>query len=259
MKVVLFCGGMGTRLKDYSERLPKPLVEVGSRPILWHLMKYYAHYGHKEFILCLGHGAGAIKDFFLNYDQRVSSDFVLSKGGRECELLDRDIEDWKITFVDTGLHTNVGERLRRVRDHIDGDEMFLANYADGLTDLDLGAYIDTFQKRKKVACFVSVPAPHTFHIVHSDAENHALRLEHVTESSVRINGGFFVLRKEIFECLQPGEELIIEPFQRLMANKQLLAVPYNGFWRNMDTFKDKMQLDEVLAHGRGPWQVWLND
>src|ERR1700753_698481 len=131
MKVVLFCGGMGTRLKAYPERIPKPLVEVGPRPILWHLMKYYAHYGHKEFILCLGHGAVAIKDFFLNYDQRVSSDFVLSGGGRQTLLLDRDIEDWKITFVDTGLHTNVGERLRRVREHLEGEEMFFANYADG--------------------------------------------------------------------------------------------------------------------------------
>jgi glucose-1-phosphate cytidylyltransferase len=221
-------------------------------------MKYYAHFGHKEFILCLGHGAAAIKDFFLRYDQRVSSDFVLSGGGRQTDLLDRDIEDWRITFVDTGLHSNVGERLRRVRHHLDGEDMFLANYADGLTDLDLTAYVDAFNKRKKVASFLSVPAPHTFHIVHADAENHATKLEHVTESSVRINGGFFVLRKEIFECLMPGEELIIEPFQRLMANKQLLAVPYNGFWRNMDTFKDKMQLDEVLAQGNGPWQVWLN-
>jgi glucose-1-phosphate cytidylyltransferase len=247
---------MGTRLKDYSERIPKPLVEVGPRPILWHLMKYYAHYGHKEFILCLGHGAVAIKDFFLKYDQRVSSDFVLSGGGRQTHLLDRDIEDWKITFVDTGLHTNVGERLRRVREHLEGEEMFFANYADGLTDLDLNGYVESFQKRKKVACFVSVPAPHTFHIVHNDPEGHATKLEHVSESTVRINGGFFLLRKEIFEVLMPGEELIIEPFQRLMANKQLLAVPYNGFWRNMDTFKDKMQLDEVLAQGRAPWQVW---
>ena len=257
MKVVLFCGGMGTRLKDYSERLPKPLVEVGSRPILWHLMKYYAHYGHKEFILCLGHGAVAIKDFFLKYDQRVSSDFVLSQGGRQTELLDRDIQDWRITFVDTGLQSNVGERLRRVREFLDGEEMFLANYADGLTDLDLGAYVDAFVRRKKIACFVSVPAPHTFHIVHSDAEQQATKLEHVTESEVRINGGFFVFRKEIFECLEPGEELVMQPFQRLMARRQLLAVPYDGFWRNMDTFKDKMQLDEILAQGRGPWQVWI--
>ncbi|HKP56854.1 MAG TPA: sugar phosphate nucleotidyltransferase [Polyangiales bacterium] len=256
MKVVLFCGGMGTRLKDYSERIPKPLVEVGNRPILWHLMKYYAHYGHKEFILCLGHGARAIKEFFLKYDQCQSSDFVLSEGGRKVSLLDRDIQDWKITFVDTGLHSNVGERLRCVREYIEGDELFLANYADALCDLDLNAYIENFRHRNKVACFMSVPAPHTFHIVHSDAEYHATKLELVTRSPVRINGGFFVFRNEFFEYLQPGEELVVEPFARLMEKRQLLAVPHTGFWRNMDTFKDKMELDDLLNHGRGPWQVW---
>jgi glucose-1-phosphate cytidylyltransferase len=256
MKVVLFCGGMGTRLRDYSERIPKPLVEVGSRPILWHLMKYYAHFGHKEFILCLGHGANAIKDFFLKYDQCQSSDFVLTEGGKKVTMLDRDIQDWKITFVDTGLHSNVGERLRSVKEHLEGDELFLANYADALCDLDLTAYIESFRKRNKIASFISVPAPHTFHIVHSDTEQHATKLELVTRSPVRINGGFFVFRSELFEYLHPGEELVIEPFQRLMTNRQLLAVPHAGFWRNMDTFKDKMELDDLLTHGRGPWQMW---
>lgn len=256
MKVVLFCGGLGTRLRDYSERIPKPLVEVGSRPILWHLMKWYAHYGHKEFILCLGHGAGAIKDFFLKYDQTVASDFVLSQGSK-VELLERDIQDWKITFVDTGLHTNVGERLRVVREYVDKDEMFFANYADALCDLDLNEYLETFQKRGKAATFVSVPAPHTFHIVHTDAESHATKFELVTDSQVRINGGFFIFRNSIFDYMRPGEELVLQPFERMMADKQLLASRYDGFWRNMDTFKDKIQLDDLLLKGRGPWQVWL--
>jgi glucose-1-phosphate cytidylyltransferase len=256
MKVVLFCGGLGTRLRDYSDQIPKPLVEVGSRPILWHLMKYYAHFGHKDFILCLGHGAAAIKSFFLKYDECVSNDFVLSKGGREVQLLNKDIEDWRITFVDTGLHSNVGQRLGLVRQHLAGEDMFLANYADGVSDLDLTGYIEAFRKRGKVASFISVPAPHTFHIVQSDAENQAVRLELVAQSQVRINGGFFVLRNEIFDYLKPGEELVIEPFQRLMAERQLLAIPFDGFWRNMDTFKDKMQLDEMVTQGRTPWQVW---
>ncbi|MDP9148713.1 MAG: sugar phosphate nucleotidyltransferase [Myxococcota bacterium] len=257
MKVVLFCGGQGTRLKDYSEQIPKPLVEVGSRPILWHLMKYYAHFGHKDFILCLGHGAAAIKTFFLKYDECVSNDFVLSGGGNRIELLDKDIEDWRITFVDTGLQSNIGERLRHVRPHLEGEEMFLANYADGVSDLDLGRYVESFRKRNKIACFISVPAPHTFHIVHTDSEHHAVKLELVAQSAVRINGGFFVLRKEIFDYMRPGEELVLEPFQRLMEQRELLAIPYDGFWRNMDTFKDKMQLDELVQQGRIPWQVWL--
>jgi glucose-1-phosphate cytidylyltransferase len=256
MKVVLFCGGMGMRLRDYSDQLPKPLVDVGTRPILWHLMKYYAHYGHKDFILCLGHGASAIKTYFRNYDETLSNDFVFTEGGRKIEVLHKDIDDWRITFVDTGLHSNIGERLRRIRPYLEHDEVFLANYADGLSDLDLASYVENFLQRKKIACFLSVAAPHTFHIVHADAENHVSKLEHVGSSLVRINAGFFVLRTEIFDHLRPGEELVLEPFNRLIAKQQLLAVPHDGFWRNMDTFKDKIQLDEIVSQGRPPWQVW---
>src|ERR1043165_9043437 len=191
MKVVLFCGGLGMRLRDYSDQIPKPLVEVGHRPILWHLMKYYAHYGHKDFVLCLGHGASAIKSYFLKYDECTSNDFVYAEGGKKLTLLNRDIDDWSITFVDTGLSSSIGERLRRVRQHLQGEDMFLANYADGLSDLDLSAYVEMVKARQVIASFVSVPAPHTFHIVHADAQNNLVRLEHVTRSPVRINGGFF--------------------------------------------------------------------
>jgi len=256
MKVVLFCGGMGMRLRDYSEQIPKPLVNIGSRPIIWHLMRYYAHFGHKEFILCLGHGATAIKNFFLSYNECETNDFVLSQGGRKVDVLRRDIDDWRISFIDTGLTSNIGERLRRVRDYVSEDEVFLANYADGLSDLDLGAHVDTFLQRKKVACFLSVPAPHTFHIVHSDADQHVSKLEHVGRSLVRINAGFMILRREIFNYMNPGEELVIEPFQRLIDQRQLLAVPYDGFWQNMDTFKDKIQFDQMVERGDTPWQVW---
>jgi glucose-1-phosphate cytidylyltransferase len=256
MKVVLFCGGLGMRLREYSDVLPKPLVEVGARPILWHLMKYYAHFGHRDFILCLGHGAGAIKDFFLKYNECAFNDFVYSGGGKSVELLRKDIDDWRITFVDTGLNSNIGERLMSVRPYVDGDEMFLANYADGLSDLDLGAYVESFRARGKVACFVSIPAPHTFHIVQTDAEDNVTKLELVAKSAVRINGGFFVLRREIFEYMRPGDELVVQPFDRLIRERQLLAVPYDGFWRNMDTFKDKIQLDEMVSQGDVPWRVW---
>jgi glucose-1-phosphate cytidylyltransferase len=256
MKVVLFCGGLGMRLRDYSDQIPKPLVEVGHRPILWHLMKYYAHYGHKDFVLCLGHGASAIKSYFLKYDECTSNDFVFAKGGKSLNLLHRDIDDWTITFVDTGRNSSIGERLRRVRQHLQGEEMFLANYADGLSDLDLGAYVDRAKAKGVIASFVSVPAPHTFHIVHADADDHLLKLEHVTRSPVRINGGFFALRQEIFDYLNPGEELVIEGFNRLIEQRQVMAVPHDGFWQNMDTFKDKLQLDEMVSRGHAPWQVW---
>jgi len=256
MKVVLFCGGLGTRLRDYSEQIPKPLVCVGARPILWHLMKYYAHYGHKDFILCLGHGAAAIKDYFLKYNECESNDFVLSEGGRNVELLRKDIEDWRISFIDTGHKSSIGERLRRVREHLVGDETFLANYADGLTDLNLEAYVQDFLRRDKIACFLSVPAPHTFHIVHADSEQNVTKLEHVGRSLVRINGGFMVLRREMFDYMKPGEELVIEPFQRLIAQRKLIGVPYDGFWQNMDTFKDKIQFDQMVEQGNAPWEVW---
>jgi glucose-1-phosphate cytidylyltransferase len=257
MKVVLFCGGLGTRIRDYSDHLPKPLVEIGSRPILWHLMKYYSHYGHKDFILCLGYGGKLIKDYFLKYDECASNSFVFSQGGRSIELLKKDIDDWRITFADTGQNTNVGERLRRVRHFIGDDDMFLANYADGLSDLNLTEYIENFQRRGTVASFVSVRVPQSFHVVHADAEGSVERIEAVSESNVRVNGGFFALRREIFNYLEAGDELVVEAFNRLMPKKQVVAVPYEGFWRAMDTFKDKIQLDDILAKGRAPWQVWL--
>ena len=256
MKVVLFCGGMGMRLRDYSAQIPKPLVEVGHRPVMWHLMKYYAHFGHKDFILCLGHGATKIKDYFLNYSESASNDFILSEGGTKIDLLKTDIHDWTISFVDTGLTSNIGERLRRVREHLDGETVFLANYADGLSDLDLDRYIHGFLARDVTASFLSVPAPHTFHIVHSDSENYVEQLELIGRSPVRINAGFFVLRNKIFDVLNAGEELVLEPFSRLIEQRKLIAVPYDGFWQNMDTFKDKVVLDEMVAAGKPPWQLW---
>jgi glucose-1-phosphate cytidylyltransferase len=258
MKVVLFCGGLGTRLRDYSDQLPKPLVEIGSRPIIWHLMRYYAHYGHKDFVLCLGYKGEAIKKYFLGYDECVSNDFVLHGSGNKVELLKRDIDGWRITFVDTGLRSNIGERLQKVRKHVENEEVFLANYSDGLTDLDCNAYLDGFLKKKgATASFLSVRVPQTFHIVHSDADGHATKLEYVGDSPLRINGGFFALRGEIFDYMKDGDELVVQPFERLIAKRQLVAVPYDGFWRNMDTFRDKVELDELVARGRAPWQVWL--
>ncbi len=256
MKVVLFCGGLGMRLRDYSDRIPKPLVEIGPRPILWHLMKYYAHFGHKDFVLCLGYGGNAIKGYFRNYDECVSNDFILSNGGRHVEILTRDIEDWRITFVDTGLHASIGQRLRAVRKHLRGEEVFLANYSDGLSDLDLNAYLRYFEKRGRIASFLSVPAPHTFHVIEADADHTVTKLQAVARSAVRINGGFFVFRQVIFDHIRDGEDLVLEPFERLIAKRQLLAYPFDGFWRNMDTFKDRQDLDDMVSQGRTPWQVW---
>ncbi len=255
MKVVLFCGGLGMRLREYSESIPKPMVPVGYRPILWHVMRYYAHFGHKDFILCLGYKGDSIKQYFLEYDETVSNDFVMSEGGRKIDLLASDIQDWKITFVDTGLNSNIGTRLRAVRPFLKCEEMFLANYSDGLSDLPLPAMIEYFCERDAVACFAGVAPTQSFHLV-SVEDGRVKRIRHVKDVGMRINGGFFVFRADIFDWMNEGEELVQEPFQRLAAAGKLLAYPYDGFWACMDTFKDKQLLEDLYIRGQVPWEVW---
>ena len=256
MKVVLFCGGQGTRLRDYSETIPKPMVTVGYRPILWHVMRYYAHHGHKDFVLCLGHKADVIKSFFLNYDEAISNDFVITKGGREVRLLNSDIEDWTITFVDTGFTSNIGERLLAVRDYVADEEMFLANYSDGVTDLPLSNNIDVFRQSDKVASLIAVKPNQSFYRVSFGDNGCVTDIGPIAESGMWLNGGYFIFRQEIFDYMRPGEELALKPFQRLIAEGRLMAYPYTGFWEAMDTFKDKQRLDNLFASGEAPWELW---
>ncbi len=256
MKVVLFCGGFGTRLREYSEMVPKPMVNIGYRPILWHVMKYYAYYGHNDFILCLGYKADYIKNYFLNYNEALSNDFVLTQGGKNLELLNSDINDWRITFVDTGLSSNIGQRLMAVKPYLEGEDMFLANYSDGLTNLPLPEMIEHFNEQGKVASFMGVKPTQSFHVVSLEEDGTVKEIKHVAQSQTWINGGFFILKKEIFDYIQPGEELVEEPFTRLIAQKKLISYPYEGFWTCMDTFKDKQRLDELYERGGAPWEVW---
>jgi glucose-1-phosphate cytidylyltransferase len=256
MKVILFCGGLGMRLREYSEAVPKPMVPIGYRPVLWHVMKYYAHYGHKDFILCLGYKADVIKKYFLEYNECVTNDFVLAKGGKSVKLLASDIHDWNITFVDTGLVSNVGQRLRAVQKHLKGEEMFLANYSDGLSDLPLPAMIESFKRSRNIASFVGVKPRATFHLVKSDSQGVVKSISHVAKSGSRINGGFMVLRQQIFDYMRDGEELVEEPFHRLIADRKLMTYLYDGYWACMDTFKEKHELDDAFGHGRAPWAIW---
>src|SRR6202046_984703 len=213
MKVVLFCGGLGMRLRDYSETIPTPMVPIGNRPILWQLMKYYAHYGHKDFILCLGHRADAIKNYFLSYNECTSNDFVLTGGGKNLTLFNSDIHDWRITFADTGINSNIGQRLKAVEKHLEGEEEFLANYSDGLTDLPLPQQLDHFHRNKKIASFLCVLPNLSYHVVSSEPGSSLVTGVHaITNGSVRINGGYFAFKKEIFNYIEEGEELVIEPF-----------------------------------------------
>jgi len=202
MKVVLFCGGLGTRLRDNSGGLPKPMVNIGSRPILWHIMKYYAHYGHKEFILCLGYKADVIKNFFLNYDQCLSSDFTISNGNKLMHVKDSDIEDWSITLTDTGLKSSIGQRLKAVEKYLGDEEIFLANYADGLTDLPLPEMINFFVKSGKVGCFICAKPSQSFHVVTLKEGNLVEKLQYVRDTDLMINAGYFVFRREIFNYMK---------------------------------------------------------
>jgi glucose-1-phosphate cytidylyltransferase len=256
MKVVLFCGGMGMRMREYSESVPKPMVPIGYRPILWHVMKYYAHYGHKDFILCLGYKADAIKNYFRNYDECVSNDFVLSGGGKNVKLLSSDIDDWRITLVDTGLTSNIGMRLKAVEKHLQDEEVFLANYTDGLSDVSLDRLTGNFLMSKKTACFLSVKPRASFHMVSVDREGVVKSIEHIANSGARMNGGFFIFRREIFKYIKDGEELVEQPFRRLISEGQLLSQAHNGFWACMDTFKELQELDELYGRGIAPWTVW---
>ncbi len=258
MKVVLFCGGLGTRLKEFSETIPKPMVDIGYRPIMWHLMRYYAHFGHKEFILCLGYRGDVIKNYFLNYNECLSNDFVMQQGGKSVQLYNHDIEDWSITFVDTGVNANIGQRLNAVRGYLGDDEYFLANYTDGLADLDLNSYIDNFCQTGKTASFLAVQPSQSFHVVNIDDRGEVININPVHNMDLWINGGFFAFKRDIFDYMRPGEELVIEPFRRLIDAKQLMAHKHEGFWACMDTLKEKKLFDDMYASGQMPWAVWEN-
>jgi glucose-1-phosphate cytidylyltransferase len=244
------------RMREYSEAVPKPMVSIGYRPILWHVMKYYAHYGHNDFILCLGYKADIIKKYFLEYNECVSNDFVLSRGGKNLELLSSDIYEWNITFADTGLTSNIGQRLKAVQKYLQGEEMFLANYTDGLSDVSLPAVIESFKQSGKVACFVSVKPRASFHLIDMDAKGVVKNIEHIGKSGARMNGGFMVLRPEVFNYIHDGEELVEEPFRRLIGEGKLMAYPHEGYWACMDTFKEKQDLEDMFGRGNAPWAVW---
>jgi glucose-1-phosphate cytidylyltransferase len=256
MKVVLFCGGLGTRLREHSDTIPKPLVSVGYRPIIWHLMRYYAHFGHTEFILSLGYLGNMIREYFLNYQECMSNDFTLSLGGQQIEMHTRDIANWKITFVDTGLHSNIGQRLSAVRKYLGDDAMFLANYSDALSDLPLDVMIEQARAKPAIATFASVRSSQSFHVVQSNADGIVKSIAPLSHDDFAINGGYFVLRREIFDYMRPGEELVEQPFARLIERQLLSTYHHKGFWQAMDTFKDKITFDRMEAQGACPWMLW---
>lgn len=254
MKVVLFCGGQGMRIREYSDEIPKPMVPVGYRPMLWHVMKYYAQYGHKDFILCLGYKSDVIKKYFLNYDESVSNNFVMENGGKDVTLLNSDIDDWRITFVDTGVQANIAQRLVAVKPYLEGEETFLANYSDDLTDCPITDLIELHNEKDAIATFLAIKPHQSFHIV--DVANGGGKVESIKDTgsaNLWINGGYFVLNKRIFDYIEDGDELVVEPFQRLIGESKLYAHKYDGFWGSMDTYKEKQALEDLYSRGETPW------
>ena len=254
MKVILFCGGLGMRMRDGVTTGPKPMAMIGERPLLWHVMRYYAHFGHTDFVLCLGYGASYVKDFFLNYDETKSNDFTLE--GSKVNLFKTDISDWRITFVDTGLSSPIGERLRRVRKFVADEPVFLANYADVLTNAPLPDMITRFEASDAVASLLAVPLQSSHHVV--DIADNGLVANVTLMRDLRQweNGGYFVLRREIFDYLNEDEDLVEDALLRLVPRQKVLAYPYKGYWSPADTVKERAQLEEMYQRGHCPWMVW---
>jgi len=254
MKVVLFCGGLGTRIRDYSEAIPKPMIPVAHHPILWHIMEYYSHYGHRDFVLCLGYKANVIKEYFLNSQHSKHGDCVVSNFGKSIEVIGEKPPDWRISLVDTGIWRNIGQRLLAVRDLVADDEYFLANYSDGLTDAPLTDMIDAFRSSGKVGCFIAVRPPFNFHLAEFNGDGAVRRIRSSQQVDMWINGGFFIFRNKIFDYICEGEELVLEPFNRLIEANELMAYRYEGFWRAMDTMRDRQVLEELVERGEMPWR-----
>lgn len=253
MKVVLFCGGYGMRMRDGVDDVPKPMSMVGDRPLIWHVMRYYAHFGHHEFILAMGYGARHITRYFLDYDETHSNDFVIDRG--TITPLATDIGDWKITFLHTGIDTPIGERLRRVRDHLD-DDYFLANYADVLTDAPLDDVVDRLRASDALASLLAVPPQSAFHVVDVTADSMVSDIHSVSTMRLRENGGYFVMRRELLDELRPGQDLVADTLTRLSHEGKVLAYPYDGFWMPADTVKERVALEKLALSGKAPWELW---
>jgi glucose-1-phosphate cytidylyltransferase len=236
MKVVLFCGGLGTRMREHSETIPKPLASIGPAPIIWHLMRYYAHFGHTEFVLCLGYGGDRIRDHF-------SRDEEAWRG-------------WTLHFVETGLHATIAARLRAVAEYVRDETLFLGNYSDAVSDLPLPQYLDTFRASGATAGFVSARISQTYHVVSSNPQGIVTALTPAAQADVWINGGFFAFTPGIFDYLDGEDDLVDGPFRRLMDEGRLFTYRHHGFWAAMDTYKDKVSLDRRYAAGDAPWEIW---
>lgn len=260
MKTVILCGGYGTRIRDVAENSPKPMVSIGGVPILWHIMKYYAVFGHKQFILCLGYKAEVIKDFFLNYEAQTR-DFTLTLGShRSVEYhSDHDESDWRVTLADTGLDVMTGARLRKVRQYVADSDTFMLTYGDGLSNVNLDALVKFHKDHGKVLTVTGVRPPGRFGELMSNDTGLVTEFNEKPQASAGlISGGFFVCNKEIFNYLDDRDDLVFEqePIRHLVADRQMMVYEHPGFWQPMDTYRDYSYLNDLVKKGSAPWMIW---
>lgn len=255
-QVVILCGGRGTRLREHTEAVPKPLVEIGGMPILWHLMKIYSQHGFRDFILCLGYKGDRIKDFFMNFNTRCEGDFVLevTNGERHIHGQPYTLDDWRVTFVDTGLETNTGGRIKRIERYVTGPTFF-ATYADGLASVDLTGLLNFHHACGRIGTVTCVRPRSQFGIVSLDGDR-VTRYEEKPLMTEWVSGGFFVFNREIFQHLGDDDILERQPIERLCESGQLAAYRLDSFWACMDTYKDTQVLNDLWHSDRAPWKVW---
>jgi glucose-1-phosphate cytidylyltransferase len=242
---------------EETQRIPKPMIQIGNRPILWHIMRYYAAWGHRDFVLCLGYKGDVVKEYFLGYNEALFNDFTLDGNGMgaQIEMHTHDVVNSRITFIDTGVNSTIAERLKAVEPYLAGEEEFLATYGDGLTDAPLPDVINAFRASGKLVQFLSVRPEFNAHLVAADDTGTVTRIEEMRRSDVRINGGFFVCRRELLDWIEPGDELVEETFARLIPRGDVGVYVYDGFFGPMDTIKDRQRLETLHDSGRPPWRA----
>ena len=256
MKVVILAGGYGTRISEETEVKPKPLVEIGGKPILWHILKHYSYYGFNEFVVCLGYKGYKIKEYFNHYFLH-QSDVTFDLLNNQINVHSTDVEPWKITLVDTGNQTMTGGRIKRIQPYVDG-QTFMMTYGDGVSDVNLDHLLSFHQKGGKLATLTAIQPASRFGVLELDQDSTIISFREKPEGEQSyINGGFFVLEPEIFSYID-GDHMIFErePLERLANQKQLQAFKHQGFWQPMDTLRDKMALEELWVNNKAPWKTW---
>lgn len=256
MKVVILCGGYGTRIRDVTDSIPKPMINIGPYPILFHIMKYYASFGHKEFVLCLGYKSDVIKDFFLNLRAHTSDLSIDLATGDHTYHTDQGLLNWNVTLAETGLNTMTGGRIKKIQRYIGNDESFMLTYGDGVGDINLNALTEFHNSHQKVLTVTGVRPPGRFGELNAD-QNHVVQEfnEKPQSSGGRISGGFFICRKSLFDYIGDDDSCVFEqePVRSLVKQKQMTVFDHDGFWQPMDTYREYSLLNELYASGRAPW------